>query len=113
MSAFHSHHVPEGVIKLKEFWDLKQGPLSVIEYVTHFSRLSRYAPIDVDTDEKKHDCFLDGLNDGLAYELKAHDFETSRPRLTGPSCWRVAEAQWSTSASKSDRMIKVEAPGPC
>jgi hypothetical protein len=28
----------------------------------------------VDTDEKKQDWFLNGLNDGLAYALEAHDF---------------------------------------
>jgi hypothetical protein len=45
------------------------------EYVTRFTQLSRYAPNNVDTDEKKHDCFLNGLNDGLAYALEACDFE--------------------------------------
>jgi hypothetical protein len=29
----------------------------------------------VDIDEKKQDCFLNGLNDGLTYALEAHDFE--------------------------------------
>jgi hypothetical protein len=29
----------------------------------------------VDTVEKKHECFLNGLNDGLAYALEAWDFE--------------------------------------
>jgi hypothetical protein len=29
----------------------------------------------VDTDEEKQDCFLNGLNDGLAYALAARDFE--------------------------------------
>jgi PHD/YefM family antitoxin component YafN of YafNO toxin-antitoxin module len=28
----------------------------------------------VDTNEKKQDWFLSGLNDGLAYALEAHDF---------------------------------------
>jgi hypothetical protein len=47
----------------------------VNEYVTKFTQLSRYAPHDVDTDEKKQECFLNGLNDGLAYGLEARDFE--------------------------------------
>jgi hypothetical protein len=47
----------------------------VNEYVTKFTQLSRYAPHDVDTDEKKHECFLNGLNDGRAYALEAQDFE--------------------------------------
>jgi hypothetical protein len=76
-ATFHAHHVPQGVIKLKkkEFQDLKQDSISVNEYVTKFTQLSRYAPHEVDTDEKKHECFLNGLNDGLAYALVAKDFE--------------------------------------
>jgi hypothetical protein len=76
-ATFHAHHVPQGVIKLKkkEFQDLKQGSMSVNEYVTKFTQLSHYAPHEVDTDEKKHECFLNGLNDGLAYALEARDFE--------------------------------------
>jgi PHD/YefM family antitoxin component YafN of YafNO toxin-antitoxin module len=49
--------------------------MSVNEYVTKFTQLSRYAPHEVDTDEKKHDCFLNSLNDGLAYALEDKDFE--------------------------------------
>jgi hypothetical protein len=75
--AFRSHHVPQGVIKLKkkEFQDLKQGSMTVSDYVTCFMQLSCYAPNDVDTDEKKQECFLNGLEDGLAYALEARDFE--------------------------------------
>jgi hypothetical protein len=75
-AAFRAHHVPQGVIKLKmEFHDLKQGPMSVNEYVTKFTQLSRYAPHAVNTDGKKLECFLNGLNDGLAYALEEWDFE--------------------------------------
>jgi hypothetical protein len=49
--------------------------MTVSEYVTHFMQLSHYAPNDVDTDEKKQECFLNGLDDGVAYALEAHDFE--------------------------------------
>jgi hypothetical protein len=76
-AAFRAHHVPQGVIKLKkkEFQDLKQGSLSVNEYVTKFTLLSRYALHEVDTAEKKQEYFLNGLTDGLAYSLEARDFE--------------------------------------
>jgi hypothetical protein len=76
-AAFCAHHVPQGVIKVKkkEFQDLKEGSMSVNEYVTKFTQLSRYAPHEVDIDEKKQECFLNGLNDGLAYALEARDFE--------------------------------------
>jgi hypothetical protein len=42
-------------LKKKEFEDLKQGLMFVSEYVTCFTQLSRYAPDNVDTDEKKQD----------------------------------------------------------
>jgi hypothetical protein len=76
-AAFCAHYVPQGVIKLKkkEFQDLKQGSMFVNEYVTKFTQLSRYALHEVDTEEKKQECFLNGLNDGLAYALEARDFE--------------------------------------
>jgi hypothetical protein len=69
--------VPQGVIKLKKkvFQDLKQGYMTVSEYVTCFTQLSRYAPNDVDIDEKKQECFLNGLEDGLAYALEGRDFK--------------------------------------
>jgi hypothetical protein len=72
-----SHHVRQGVIKLKkkEFQDLKQGSMLVNEYITKITQLSHYAPNEVDTDEKKQECFLNGLNDGLAYALEVRDFE--------------------------------------
>jgi hypothetical protein len=74
--AFCAHHVSQGVIKLKkEFQDLKQGSMSVIEYVTKFTQLSLYPPNEVDTNEKKENYFLNGLNVGLSYPLDAWDFE--------------------------------------
>jgi hypothetical protein len=75
-AAFRAHHVPQGVIKLKkEFQDLKQASMSMNEYITKFTQLSRYALHEVKTDEKKHECFLNGLNDGLACALEARDFK--------------------------------------
>jgi hypothetical protein len=62
-------------LKKKEFQDLKQGSMSMNEYVTKFTQLSHYALHEVDIDEKKQECFLNGLNDGLAYALEARDFE--------------------------------------
>jgi hypothetical protein len=49
--------------------------MSVNEYITKFTQLSHYAPHDVNTDEKRQECFLNGMNDGLAYALEARDFE--------------------------------------
>jgi hypothetical protein len=49
--------------------------MSVNEYVTKFTQLSRYALHEVDTDGKKQECFLNNLNDGLTCALEARDFE--------------------------------------
>jgi hypothetical protein len=54
--------------------DLKKCSMLVSEYVTHFTQLSCYAPDKMDTDEKKQDWFLNGLNDGLGYALEVCDF---------------------------------------
>jgi hypothetical protein len=68
--------VPFGMMKLwkKEFEDLKQGSMSVNEYVTRFTQLSHFASDNVDTVEKKQDWFLNKLNDCLTYALEARDF---------------------------------------
>jgi hypothetical protein len=56
---FRTHYVPRGTMKFKkEFADLKQGSMSVNEYVNSFIQLARYTPDDINTDEKKHDVFL-------------------------------------------------------
>jgi hypothetical protein len=53
--GFRTHHIPTGIIKLKqkEFLALKQGSMSVSEYRDKFTQLSRYAPDEVDTDPKR------------------------------------------------------------
>jgi hypothetical protein len=58
-ATFRSHHVPQGVIKLKkkEFQNLKQGTMTVSECVIRFTQLSRYAPNNVDTFEKSRSVF--------------------------------------------------------
>jgi hypothetical protein len=49
--------------------------MSVNEYVTKFTQLSCYAPHEVDNDETKMECYLNGLNDGFAYALETRDFK--------------------------------------
>jgi hypothetical protein len=68
---FRNHYVPRGTMKLKkkEFADLKQGSMTVNEYLNSFIQLSRYAPDDINTNEKKHDMFLNGLNDDIQFQL--------------------------------------------
>jgi hypothetical protein len=49
--------------------------MSLNEYITKFTQLSRYALHEVDTDEKNQECFLNGLNDELAYALESQDYQ--------------------------------------
>jgi hypothetical protein len=74
--SFRAHHIPSGVIKLKkrEFLALKQGNMSVNEYLDKFTQLSRYASDEVNTDPKRQERFLDGLIGPLNYQLQSHSF---------------------------------------
>jgi hypothetical protein len=59
-NAFHAHYIPASVMRNKrqEFMDLKQGGRSVHDYSKQFNHLARYAPDQVDTDDKKKDRFM-------------------------------------------------------
>jgi hypothetical protein len=45
-----------------KFINLKQGGMSVVEYMDKFNTLARYAPEDTDTETKKKHRFLNGLH---------------------------------------------------
>ncbi|KAK1666438.1 hypothetical protein QYE76_054597 [Lolium multiflorum] len=64
---FSKYHVPPGLIKKMrdEFRELKQGRMSVVEYRDRFLTLSRYAPDETDTNEKRKERFLNGLHDEM------------------------------------------------
>jgi hypothetical protein len=68
--------VPRGTTKLKrkEFSYLKQGGMTVNEYLNSFIQLSRYAPDDINTYEKKQDMFLSGLNNDNQFQLLDTDY---------------------------------------
>ena len=53
--AFRTTHVSTGAMQMKkrEFRNLRQGNCTVAQYVDEFSKLSRYAPDDVATDDVK------------------------------------------------------------
>jgi hypothetical protein len=61
-------------LKRKEFADLKQGGMTVNVYLNSFIQLSRYAPDEVSTNEKKQDMFLNGLNDDIQFQLLNTDY---------------------------------------
>jgi hypothetical protein len=57
----------------KEFLSLTHGGMSISEYRDRFRQLSRYAPEEVDTDEKRQERFLEGLIGPLNYQLQSHN----------------------------------------
>jgi hypothetical protein len=61
-------------LKKKEFLSLTQGNMTISEYRDHFTQLCRYAPEEVDTDEKRQERFLEGLIGLLNYQLQSHTF---------------------------------------
>jgi hypothetical protein len=76
-AQFRTHYVPRGMLKLKkkEFSELQQDGMTVNEYLNKFIQMSRYAPDEVNTDEKKQDAFLNGLNDEIQFQLLNTDYE--------------------------------------
>ena len=66
-------------IKTKEFCSLRQGPMTVNQYIRKFLKLAHYALDDVNTDKKKQRCFRRGLNAVLREQIITHiypDFNT-------------------------------------
>jgi hypothetical protein len=76
-ARFRTHCIPCGTLKLKkkEFFNLQQGSMTMNEYLNRFTQLSRYAPDNVITNEKKHDAFLNGLNDEIQFQLLNTHYE--------------------------------------
>ena len=68
-------------LKKKEFLALKQKGMLVSEYRDKFIQLSRYAPEEVDEDEKKQELFLEGLIGPLNYQLASHTFPSFQKLL--------------------------------
>jgi hypothetical protein len=69
--AFREHYIPEGVLHMKqeEFMKLKKGGDTVSQYLNKFNHLSQYAIDQVNTDLKKKNCFMRGLNDRMQRKM--------------------------------------------
>jgi hypothetical protein len=72
-NKFRKAHIRSGLIKLMrdKFLNLKQGSMSVVEYLNKFTTLGRYAPGDTEMDAKKREHFLNGLHEELQTYLVA------------------------------------------
>jgi hypothetical protein len=58
--AFREHYIPEGVLHMKH---------EEFMYLNKFNHLSQYAIDQVNTDLKKRNCFMRGLNDRLQWKM--------------------------------------------
>jgi hypothetical protein len=73
---FKAHHIPNGVIELKqeEFRSLRMGSMIVSEYHDKFAQLSRYAPNEVTEDAYKQRIFLKGIYYDLRLQLASNTY---------------------------------------
>ena len=58
--------------KQREFLSIEQGDRSVEDYEREFTRLSRFAPLMVSTEELKVECFVMGLRPDVRGAVLAH-----------------------------------------
>jgi hypothetical protein len=66
-------------MKQEEFMKLKQAGDTVTQYLNKFNHLSQYAIDQVNTDLKKRNCFMRGLNDRLQQKMATYlDLSYSR-----------------------------------
>jgi hypothetical protein len=73
---FCNHYVPRDTMKLKkkEFINLRQGSMTVNDYLNSFIQLSRYTTEDININEKKQDMLLEGLNNDIQFQLLNTDY---------------------------------------
>jgi hypothetical protein len=63
-------------MKEREFLSLRQGTLTVMEYAACFNELSRFAPHQIDTEERKMNHFEHGLRGEIKAALAGQTFVT-------------------------------------
>ena len=73
---FLKSYVLVGLISImrEKFLQLKQGSMSVNEYLEKFTTLARYAHAETGTEDKKKERFLNGLHDELLCVLVVMPF---------------------------------------
>ena len=61
-------------IKGREFLNLKQGRMTVIEYAARFNELSRFSLHQVNTEERKMDHFEQGIRGDIKFVIAGQTF---------------------------------------
>ncbi|KAK1680412.1 hypothetical protein QYE76_041260 [Lolium multiflorum] len=106
---FSKYHVPPGLIKKMrdEFRELKQGWMSVVEYRERFLTLSRYAPDETDTTEKRKERFLNGLHDEMQTVLVNIPFADLEALVDSPS-----DGRQTAQANENRKRRMMHQSGP-
>ena len=71
VDSFREKYLGEAQLsgKIQEFMNLKQGKMTVTEYVTKFTELARFAPTIVPTDDARKRKFMLGLRVEVAKQI--------------------------------------------
>jgi hypothetical protein len=109
-TKFRKAHIPSGLIKIMrdKFPNLKQGGMSVPEYLDKFTTWGRYAPNDIDTDEKKREWFLNGLQEELQTYLVAVHYSDLEAMVD--AAIMVEDKNKAARESRKRRMMRQGGP---
>ena len=79
VDSFREKYLREAQLscKIQEFMNLKQGKMTVTDYVTKFIKLARFDPTIVPTDDARKRKFMLGLRVKMAKQI---DSRSHRPR---------------------------------
>ncbi|XP_022865717.1 uncharacterized protein LOC111385546 [Olea europaea var. sylvestris] len=79
---------PVQVMKMNEFIQLRQGGMTVGEYIHKFEQLSRFTTHMINTDALKVERFLEGLRPELYTDGKCPRIDQGKALIAQPSCPR-------------------------
>ena len=106
--AFRDQHVPRQVPvhKAQEFCTMTQGTMRVEEYECHFTKLMRYAPDDVNTDEKKKFWFHRKLHHSIRQIVAGSDHPSLRHMVKHPV--KILETSERVTRDKKIKMCRMQ-----
>ncbi|XP_027169401.1 uncharacterized protein LOC113769125 [Coffea eugenioides] len=118
---FNAKFLPPLVQEKREddFIKCKQGAMSVAEYETHFTKLARYAPDLIATEQRRIRRFVQGLNVEIQEELATAQINTYSDAVEKAQRFETARAQSKSffarkrnAPSGSRDLISTSAPPP-
>ena len=98
INLFYEKYLGEANLsgKVREFMDLKQGKLSVAEYIAKFDELAKFSPSMVPTDQSRKMKFMHGLNVEIVRQVDSGDvgprtYANAVQRALRIDGWRIAQ----------------------